>query len=548
MCAVGVLILVGLSACKGPDVKEIAFDENDTLPLVMTLPADTGRYLKYQHIELTDSLVCVFRLIPTGSGNFKLMLCRYPYSEPDNCDTLLLSFPTPDTLLWGAFVMSGTDGYGFRMCGFGGNISLGADCARLPNPAWILLPFSLGDSSDIMRLGKVESPKKKTSKSKYDRLQGVYNYGFYVVDVHSPYPRTVASIRGEAQYIADPYLLLFTGYQGFTFESNCRYEESELMVIDARDMSVVAQRSMFSDLDSVYYDPDAENRSTITRDGKFLFVERDEMTYNLVHYFPQFRTLIDEKSLYDISFGLLHFVWFVRGLNPMFRSYLVVEKSVLDLDLSSDNTVHRKLLVPIHLLYMWPCNFLGAEGETVFITDPSYVEYGPFYIELPTISNLEGPPLELRWFRRMLPFSFPWHWEVSWMMSKEGRWLVAFTHLEKGDEYKEILKFKPGNTYLIPTEELSYPESERKKPNVVELPKGLYTSNFLPGEDWVVVYGPDFSFIRLFHIPGGRLLPLKAPGEGSCRDCFFSSDGRYIAYTCQIEGKEGYWLQVRRMP
>ncbi|MBN2380810.1 hypothetical protein JXM67_13510 [candidate division WOR-3 bacterium] len=544
--ALSVLVILSFTACNEPE--GAVFDVNDTLPLVMSIPTDTGSEIRFKYVKLTDSLVVTIELVPTQSGSFDLMLCRYPYLDPDDCDTVIFPFPAPDTMIWNSFTWPLPEGYGFNVGGFGGGYSIIGDCARFPNHSWILLPFSVGDSSAMIQLGSIKWENENLLGER--ALCSYYRECHYLVDAHSRYPRTVAKLKGIPVDYKSPYLLLLTRYtnqlstsfpNSMVYKSS--YDNSELLVIDMQEASIIS-RFPVDQKDSKW---ELRKRSSLTADNKLYYTDEEWVSSNRRYYLPGLKALVPRERLQNCSLCSGIF-WFLNERIRFLRTYEMEKKKVKIWDLVSGDTIQMELLIPDEALSSWPSNFHGAEGEIVFISDPPGEMYGSFFIEVPTIFNLEGPPLELRWFRRTLPLSFPWRWEVQWTMSKEGRWLVADTHLEKGDEYKGTLKTKPGYTYLIPTEELSYPESERKEPNLVKLPQDIYPRDFLPGEDWIVVGGRNFPFFRLLHIPDGRLFPLKTEGEVSCHDYYFSPDGRYVAYTCKIEGKEGFYLQVRKLP
>lgn len=159
------------------------------------------------------------------------------------------------------------------------------------------------------------------------------------------------------------------------------------------------------------------------------------------------------------------------------------------------------------------------------------------FVEVPAICGLEFHPGELSYLRKLVPPGLNTYY---WELSPEKRWFVLYL-LDKKQRLKEAV--------VVPIQVLSdstLMEGEDFRRIPVTEDKTL---RFVPGERWVLVQD-IYGGRPLLYACGSDEPPrtLAAPDETEVRDVFFSPDGRYVGYVCQIRERSGYFLQVRLLP
>ncbi|MBN2378683.1 hypothetical protein JXM67_02640 [candidate division WOR-3 bacterium] len=546
--------VAALSGCK-EQATGLASKPTDTLPLILSVPTDTASdfsiYCSNEYFDLTDSLVYSLKLLHGAGKAIRLRLARIYFGNPRNADTFYFPFTSQDTILW-IHLPPYHQGYSPGMLSMNG--MEWSAFARLPRSGWALLPFPVGDTSGMLRLGELAPRSRDASKGRFYLSLRQDGECFYVVDVHSIRLRTIAFISGESIDYSEPYLLVSTGYKGRPYESDVSYEQSELLVIDMRDLSIALRVPfMWGDYDH------PEEYACITADRKLLCVTGGWGWSNTAYYLPGLNFLISWECLDGVAFEPSMYLEYLSDLHPLFRSYVAGTMEVISWRLGSGDSLRDTALIPWNALYYDPCNFPGTGGKPLFVSSTS--DWGADWIydhfaKVPAVSDLEGPPLELAWLRRLLIPEPGWRWAVTWDLSFERRWLIVNAFQEKGEINEPSYQRKGRKTILVPTSHLSYPGCSHRLPDLVQLPPDLLEVlpwDFLPGEEWVLVSSFDSGsssgqYYMLYHIPSEKLVSFTGPNERFCADVIFSPDGRYVGYLCEIEGKQDSFLQVRRLP
>ncbi len=570
------LLLISFSGCG----EEPKAPEQAELPLILSLP---GRYREWSSIlGFTDSLLYVATFVGVDSINWRVMLRRYPLANPRSCDTLVLNIPGGEPP-YRAF------GNTYEVCTDHLSMSVSPRLTHLPDPGWILFPLPLGDTSRMVHVGNVEMinvsgtlPEFQFNNMLADRMEL-----FYVVDVHSSKPRTVAAVQGYILQVEQPYLLLFTGYgynileKGIVSFGRINLSSNEILAVDLRDMRVVARIPA----------PELENlnlslRIRITAEGRLLYEEID-----LVNDYtsPPDRYIVEQDRIvssgeyseildkrirglrildYLTRFSRIGFLYELAKyrLIPL-RYYDVESRQVLVHDLESDDSTYAELLIPTNVYddAYDPSteSFLSPSGKALFISPrrgwgfPD-LDLPENYVQLPAVSDLTNPPREISELRR---FKKP-GWEMDWELSPDKRWLVLRNH-------KRFLRLRmwlskrlpPYEHVLIPTEVLSDPSLLKSVKPCVHIPQYQSAApfRFVPGDEWVLVYEDvnrapgdevrDRPSPRLRSCDGSvEAITLMSSNEHWLRHVFFSPDGKHVGYICRLEGENFYRLQVRRLP
>ncbi|MCK4334334.1 hypothetical protein KAX06_06075 [candidate division WOR-3 bacterium] len=568
----GLALVVGCPKSEPPEQAE--------LPLVLSIP---DRYGEWSNIlGFTDSLLYVATFVGVDSINWGVMLRRYPLANPGSCDTLVLNIPggePPYRALGNTYEVYSLDL----------NINASYRLSNQLHPGWILFPLPLGDTSRMVHVGNVEMinvsgtlPEFQFNNMLADRMEL-----FYVVDVHSSEPRTVAAVQGYILQVELPYILLFTGYgynileKGIVSFGRINLPSNEILAVDLRDMRVVA-RIPAPELE----DLNLSLRIRITAEGRLLYEEIDsiaEFTASHCYIVEQDRIVSSEEYSEILNKrirGLLLLnrltrfsrIGFLRELAkhkfiPL-RHYEVKRCSVRVCDLESCDSAYTELLVPTGDYLEDDCrfsseSFLAPSGKALFLCP--FDSWGfpacnlpSRFVQVPAISDLINPPREISELRK---FKKP-GWEMNWELSPDKRWLVL-------DYYKQFSRLRkwlckrlpPYEHVLIPTEALSDPSLLKSVKSYVHILQ--YESaapfRFVPGKDWVLVYEDvnrapgdevrDRPSPRLRSCDGSvEAITLMAPNEGWLNYVFFSPDGKHLGYICRLEGENFYRLQVRRLP
>jgi len=410
---------------------------------------------------------------------------------------------------------------------------------------------------------------------------------FYVVDVHSSEPRTVAAVQGYILQMEQPYLLLFTGYgynileKGIVSFGRINLSSNEILAVDLRDMRVVA-RIPAPELE----DLNRSLRIRITADGRMLYEEIDLVNdytspdryiveQDRVVSSGEYSEILDKRIRglrilnYLTRFSRIGFLYELAKyrLIPL-RYYDVETRQVLVRDLESGDSAYTELLVPAGDYLEDDCrlsseSFLAPSGKALFLSPrrgwgfPD-MDLPENYVQLPAVSDLTNPPREISELRK---FKKP-GWEMDWELSPDKRWLVLRNH-------KRFLRLRmwlskrlpPFDHILIPVEVLADPSLLKSVESYVHIPQ--YESaapfRFVPGDEWVLVY-EDVNWAPGDEVrdrPSPRLhscdasaeaITLMASNEHWLRHVFFSPDGRYTGYICRLEGENFYSLQVRQLP
>ncbi|TKJ40516.1 hypothetical protein CEE36_09505 [candidate division TA06 bacterium B3_TA06] len=564
-------LVVGCPKSEAPEQAE--------LPLVLSLP---GRYREWSSIlGFTDSLLYVATFVGVDSINWGVMLRRYPLANPRSCDTLVLNIPGGEPP-YRAF------GNTYEVYSLDLNINASYRLSNQLHPGWILFPLPLGDTSRMVHVGNVEMinvsgtlPEFQFNNMLADRMEL-----FYVVDVHSSKPRTVAAVQGFILRVEQPYLLLFTGYgynileKGIVSFGRINLSSNEILAVDLRDMRVVA-RIPAPELE----DLNLSLRVRITADCRLLYEEIDsiaEFTASYCYIVEQDRVVSSGEFQY-IFYKRFRILLFLNRLTRFteikflyelakhklipLRSYQIESRQVLVHDLELDDSTYAELLIPTNVYddAYDPSteSFLSPSGKALFISPrrgwgfPD-LDLPENYVQLPAVSDLQSPPREISELRR---FKKP-GWEMDWELSPDKRWLVLRNH-------KRFLRLRmwlskrlpPFDHILIPTEVLSDPSLLKSKKSCVNIPQYQSAApfRFVPGDEWVLVYEDvdwapgdevrDRPSPRLRSCDGSvEAITLMSSNEHWLKHVFFSPDGRYAGYVCCVKGENYYRLQVRRLP
>ncbi|MBA7603662.1 hypothetical protein ES703_10777 [subsurface metagenome] len=524
-------ILICLASCGHPSKQETK------LPLVLSISVDGGFN---EYLDLTDSLLYAARLIRTDNEEFGLMLRRFRLTDSGSCDTQVFPCPYKDSSDW--FFYPGlrleVDLYASGRC-----------FDRLPHRGWKLFPVPLGDTSNMLCRGEVKSfvHDYVSQESFQSTLRRRWEH-FYIIDMHSAIPRTVACIEGMVVDFADPYLLLLSGY-GYTEQSNREVDPTpryvkgcELILIDMRDMHEIGRLpvTLESDAWEIWY------RACLTPDHKLLYTEIVEWPECWL-YFPGIDKLVSEEEAWASA-------WY-RFLtdSQMLRYYRLERRSVLTWDIDSGDVSRSELLLPFFAFSPYTGKCLDNKGRAIFISEPQgwgfhMFEYNPWLVQVPAVSDLTNPPREISELRK---FKKP-GWEMNWELSPDKRWLVLDCHKQFSRLRKWLSKrLPPYDHILVPTEALSDPSLLKSVKSCVNIPQYQSAApfRFAPGEDWVLTGNRPGAVPLLYACgQGNPPIPLLSSNETDFQEAFFSPDGGYVGYICRLEGENFYRLQVRQLP
>lgn len=571
------LLLISFSGCG----EEPKAPEQAELSLILSIP---GRYRAWHNIlGFTDSLLYIATLVGVDSINWGVMLRRHPLANPGSCDTLVLNIPGGEPPYRGF-------GNTYEVYSLDLNINASYRLSNQLHPGWILFPLPLGDTSRMAHVGNVEMinvsgtlPEFQFNNMLTDRMEL-----FYVVDVHSSEPRTVAAVQGYILQVELPYILLFTGYgynileKGIVSFGRINLPSNEILAVDLRDMEILARMPA----PATMQDLNRTLRIRITAEGRLLYEEID-----IVNDFTSpDRYIVEEDRI--VSSGE-----YSKMLNKRIRGFLLLNRltrfteikflyelakhkliplryyevkrcSVRVCDLESCNSAYTELLLPTGDYLEDDCrfsseSFLAPSGKALFLCP--FDSWGfptcnlpSSYVQVPAISDLINPPREISELRR---FRKP-GWEMNWKLSPDKRWLVLDYYKQFSSLRKWLCKrLPPYEHVLIPTEALSDPSLLKSVESYVHIPQ--YESAalfcFVPGEEWVLVYEDvnrapgdevrDRPSPRLHSCDGSvEAITLMAPNEHWLNYVFFSPDGKHLGYICRLEGENFYRLQVRRLP
>jgi hypothetical protein len=510
------------------------------------------------------------------------MLQRYPLANPGSCDTLVLNIPGGEPPYRGF-------GNTYEVYSLDLNMNASYRLSNQLHPGWILFPLPLGDTSRMVHVGNVGMinvsgtlPEFQFNNMLTDRMEL-----FYVVDVHSSKPRTVAAVQGFILQMEQHYLLLFTGYgynileKGIVSFGRINLPSNEILAVDLRDMRVVA-RIPAPELE----DLNRSLRIRITAEGRLLYEEIDLVNdytspdryiveQDRVVSSGEYSEILDKRirGLLLLNrltrFTEIKFLYELakHKLIPL-RYYEVKRCSVRVCDLESCDSAYTELLVPTGDYLeddcrLWGESFLAPSGKALFLSPRRgwgfpYMDLPENYVQVPAVSDLTNPPRELSELRR---FKKP-GWEMNWELSPDKRWLVLNYYKQFSRLRKWLCKrLPPYEHVLIPTEALADQSLLKSKESYVNIPQ--YESaapfRFVPGEEWVLVYEDvnrapgdevrDRPSPRLRSCDGSvEAITLMAPNEHWLQHVFFSPDGKHVGYICRLEGENFYRLQVRQLP
>lgn len=203
---------------------------NHPCPLIVSLE---GKWSEcYNYAGLTDSLLYVTSFMKSGDGGKnRVLVTRIPLDDTSVRDTVVLELPQ-------GLPAERRFGFKYAIWGLDSTVRL----SSLPHKGWVTLPFPLGDTASMLRIGKVTTEPSAS----HELAATLINRGelFYVIDMHGESPRTVAAIEGSVLKISYPYLLLLTGYKypvvydSLIAADKTGIEEGQILLVDLGDMSV----------------------------------------------------------------------------------------------------------------------------------------------------------------------------------------------------------------------------------------------------------------------------------------------------------------------
>ncbi|MBN2378679.1 hypothetical protein JXM67_02620 [candidate division WOR-3 bacterium] len=533
------VILIPLAGChkKGAEA----------LPLVLSVPySQDGRLFR---TGLTDSFLYYIKLFEPEPENYLLELRRVPFSEPADSETFTYFVKEPffDSF---SFILEKLEPLTYEL-----------EETKMPFPqgGWTVFPVPLGDTAGMQTFGHVRMQDRPLKV--FGQGLREYHQLFYVVDVNAPEPRTIAKFEGYVLDTVYPYLLMHTGY-GYKRKAmeysheNIDMAGSEFVVVDLGRMTEVLEIPF---LPVLHYG--SGNRPVRLTAGGYLMIkgrmgfDQDE---RLVYLIEQKRYM-KENDLFNVSesttgrmirlldvFKVPRFSFledqFLK-LNVPFRNFSLASCGFFIYDLNNGTVALKEAIAPYDILDDETETFLD-EGRLFFLCPPGGWGYPGFFLNrdfiyTPSITDLEGPPIEFAEFRKIKKGLH----DRRWYLSPEKKWLVL-TLSDRNANREEVL--------FIPIEDLIHRSVLEKKGTFLrilsrEWPLEL---NFVPGEKWVLASRNDPEGEPVLYDCSGEKppVPLLAVNEREASHVIFSPDGCYVGYLCEIEGKQGSFLQVRRLP
>lgn len=544
-----VLAVLGgfLSGCRRPP-------EQSPPALVCSIPWQDDAFSA--KVGMTDSLVYELKIkVDTA----KAQLIRVPLANPAASDSFY--FPPYDIRSIPATIPPEVPmvyDYPFS------RKHLGSSSLILPDADQILLPVPAGDTSEMIQIGRIEA--ESYTREVLERKLRDAGLLFYVVDLSSSPPRTLAAIEGLALDAASGYILIQTG---FKYKSDSlEYAPGKVDVTNARfvviDLStlVVSADIPLRIPDECLWIQSVAQYARLTPNGELL--ERDRISLSEGEYGERKIYLLDKKMIIDELEGLktidsvtrrqtklldlLHVPRHSLAEDWIFHFNIADRRSVelgptrmTVWNLQSRQSSHMESFLPYDI-FTRETGIFSDRGTSRFIS-PSSEGWGysrqclprgfPF---VPLTIGIGSYPEELRWFRKFTRNNS----RLDWELSPEKRWLVLYL-LGKKQQLKEAV--------LIPVQALSdstlmEDEDLRRVPMTEDK-----TLRFVPGERWVLVQESYDEGALLYACESNEPpLFLASPDETGVRDVFFSPDGRYAGYVCRITGRPGYFFQVRLLP
>lgn len=510
-------------------------------------------------VGMTDSLIYIVKFKNSSDDKYHIQLVRIPLNNPLHADSSSVSSDWVDSL------SSGPDFEGMR----------------LPKANWIISPLPIGDTSRMLRFGSsgVVISAGFNQEKLQQKLREIGDL-FYIVDVESTKPSTIASFEGCVFDALDHYFIMQTGirfmndnagysvYSGRYNAGGVDFTKSECLAVDLSNMKITARiktpivdSEAFTDWPKQHMMLDADDKLLVIMDDparrkcavpEVYLIEKNLIMSDHDYYAMLDKVFEKEKTLLSRlhSIGLVRdFSWFTdlifRRWIP-FRAYGIghYPQDVQIVDLASGDITTKKLMLFGGSVANTVGGFRMPDGKTLYLLTPGISNsfYYPManlprnFNHVPALYDLESPPVEIKSFKR-----FRLHAPL-WELSPERRWLILYREC-KDDRFKDVI--------LVPREALwdSTTLDDYEKFTCIHDVYCESRLDFLPGEDFVYVrekWGPESKI--LYECQKGNSLVILAPGEAGIRDVFFSPNGHYVGYIAKIEGKEGFWLEVRRLP
>jgi hypothetical protein len=562
------LFITGCSKKNSPQTEKLE------LPLVASITGDYGEW--HNILGFTDSLLYIATFVGVDSINWGVMLRRFPMDNPGACDTLVLNIPEGEPPYRGF-------GNTYKIYSFDSDINASYRLSNQLHPGWILYPLPLGDTSEMVHVGNVAMIEQTGTIPSYqfNNIQADRMELFYVVDVHSPQPRTVAAIEGSIMQVELPYLLLFTGYGhniykgGIIGRGKKSRGSNEIIAVDLRNMEIVCRIPAPDSVEKLNWDV----RMRITADGRLFYEEIDLISEFVAshNYIIEMDRVVSSDEFIDIvnkRIGVLRELDYLtrfsrigflrelaRHLYIPLRYYDIETRQILVHNLETGDSTYAELLLPTYyhddIFDFKTETFLSPRGKALFLCPINGWGFPTSnlpnsFVQVPAVSDLENPPRELSEFRK---FKKP-GWEMRWYLSPEKKWLIFWFY-----ERKTGLFDSPHEHVFIPSEVLVDPSLLQPEETYtrVRSEKTYEGYRFVPGEKYVLVYeasdlAPNNQIWnetspKLHSCDGSaESIALMASNEVWLKNVFFSPDGRYVGYICRLEGENIYHLQVRRLP
>jgi len=537
------VVLISLAGCHKPEPVE--------LPLVLSVPcSEYGRLYKP---GLTDSFLYFTKLTEPEPDNYLLKFGRVSLNESSKSDSFstLIREPFSDSF---SFILEKLE-----------PLTCELEDTRIPFPqdGWTVFPVPLGDTSRMLAFGHIRRDGR--SLKVFEQRLREYHQLFYIVDMNAPEPRTVARFTGYVLDTVYPYILMHTGYGYKRKAIEYSYENidmvgSEFVVVDLVRMTRVLEIPFLPFLPY----GGADRGVRLTSGGYLIIKGRKHYDWDtrLVYLIEQQRYM-KENDLFNISesttgriIGLLDVFEVPRFsfledqflmLNVPFRHYYLASSGFFIYDLNNGTVTLKEAITPYDILDDETETFLD-DGRLVFLCPPGGWGYPGFFlhrcfISTPSVSDLEGPPIELAEFRKIKST----HRGRWWTLSPEKRWLVLFLFdwfVDRKDGGEEAI--------IVPIDALTHRSILEKKETFTRIVsrEWPFELNFVHGEEWVLVSSNDPEWKSMLYNCSGEKppVPLLAGIEREASHIVFSPDGRYVGYLCEIEGKQGTFLRVRRLP
>ncbi|MBN2378681.1 hypothetical protein JXM67_02630 [candidate division WOR-3 bacterium] len=465
------------------------------------------------YFMLTDSLLCITEYVPKNNSMGRIILRRIELEAPHKADTIIYTDKPLLNVYNRAYVPHGN-----KL-----NINEWHDwCFTPPKPGYVLYPLPLGDTSAMLHFGHLDGLYCDTfTRERFERDLHSSGQYFYLVDMSSASPRTVASFEGLVLDYYYPYLLLYTGFKYLEwgvniFQDNMGGNDVRFMVINLEKMNTVL------DL------PDREGTVMLTPDGRLI--------------------LVDTLSMPDPKRDSIVF--------------MTERHNVLEINLRTGERTEKTVRVPRYALGLhdtYP--FIAPDGKVWFVgSKNSWGMEIDRSFEVPPLSDFSDSIYSALWFRRLLGDEENW---LDWRLSPQGRWLVL-------DYYKGYESIFSRYSRILSSRALCDPSGLDSVGKLRRFPCGwlmrrLFRASFefLPGEEWVLIRFEPKNWAAMFlswivvgttpklYRCGGEARPVALGARYNITDpflteVFFSPNGRYVGYTSSAGSRP--YIKVRRLP